>query len=381
MYRKIPLFGVVHLPEMEKASIEVMRSGKIAHGPFVSLFEKELAQLLKQPNLLTTSDVSCALHLALHVAGVTAGDEVLTTSYACMSTNAVIASMGAKAVWVDLAPNSMHLDLTLFEAAVTPQTKAVVLYHVAGYPGPSEQLAAICHRRGIKLIEDCDNAMFAQINNQYAGTFGDFTVYSFYPNREINTMEGGALVCQSAADAQKARLLRRFGINLDFFRLPSGEINSELDIPEAGWSYAMSNLSAAVGHSQLKSLTTRLNKTQGNVKKLLTYLSNLPQIHLVPIQPNNQPAYWVLLIQINLRDSVNAFLKQRGIESSILHYRNDKYTCFGTNDTFLPNTVLFQNTVLALPCGWWLEDEDIKFIIDSLSLAFTEYSVPQWKNI
>jgi dTDP-4-amino-4,6-dideoxygalactose transaminase len=295
-----------------------------------------------------------------------------------MSTNAIIAAIGARAVWVDMSPNSVCMDPNSFESAITPSTKAAILYHVAGYPGPVRTIQEICLNRGIKLIEDCNNAMFSKAHQKYTGSFGDFAVYSFYPNRQLNTLEGGALVCRSLEEAERARFLRRFGINLNKFRLPSGEIDPELDIPESGWSYTMSNISAAVGFAQFDSLFKRLEKTSENVKKIKNHLSIFKQIHIVPALEESEPSHWVLLIQIKCRNEVNNYLKQFGIENSIMHYRNDRYSCFGKTQMPLPNTDLFQNTVLALPCGWWMDDEDITYMITCISSAIREYSVPAW---
>ena len=138
----IPLFHVNHSAEMEQAALEVLRSGQIASGPNNAMFERRFGELIGRPHVVCTADMTSALVLALHLAGVRAGDEVLTLAYSCMSSNAPIALLGATAVWVDIDPASAAMSVEDFKRALSPRAKAVLLYHVAGYPGPAAEIAA-----------------------------------------------------------------------------------------------------------------------------------------------------------------------------------------------------------------------------------------------
>lgn len=364
--KALSLFGVVNTPEMETTAVEVLRSGRIASGPFVAKFEKGLAELLEQPNIVSTVDMSSALQLALHLAGVRRGDDVLTTAFACMSTNSTIAASGARPVWVDLAPGSAGMDVADFEHALTPATRAVILYHLAGYPGPAREIAAICRQRNIVLIEDCDNALLATIEGKQVGTFGDFAIFSFYPNRQINTSEGGALACKNPDDAARAKKLRRFGIDASTFRDGRGEIDPASDIPVVGWSMAMNNLCAALGMVQLDSVTDRVARTRSNAEEIRQRLAACPGLGLPEAATDSVPSYWAVLISVEHRDDVLAGLKQAGISASILHQRNDIYSGFLACHRDLPNTARLQDRIIALPCGWWLSGEDVEHIITSV---------------
>jgi len=372
--KSIPLFGVINLPEMEKVAVEVLKSGRIASGEYVSKFEDCLGQLLGQKNVVTTVDMTSAIYLALHLSGVKAGDEVITTAFACMATNSPIATIGAKPIWVDLEEHSACISVADFEASITPNTKAAILYHLAGYPGPARQISDICKKRGIKLIEDCDNALLAELDGDYVGCFGDFAIYSFYPNRQINATEGGALVCKDQNDANRARKLRRFGINSVTFRLGDGEINPASDIHEVGWSITLNNLCSALGAAQINSVNERLEKTRINAKYLIESLLNTPGVTILASAPNSLPAYWALLIQVEGRDSMLEALKSLGIGCSQLHQRNDAYSGFTGNARNLPNTTRMQNSVLALPCGWWLSSEEVEFIASQVKQSLIKIS-------
>src|SRR6218665_2218330 len=247
----IRLFHAAHSADLEKVAIDVLCSGQIASGPKVQAFELALEAVVGRRHLVTTNDMTSAVVLALHLAGAGPGDEVLTLAFSCMSSNSPIVRVGARAVWVDIDPMSASMSVDDVRRAISPRTKALLLYHVAGYPGPAAEIAALCRERGITVIEDCNNALGALQDGKPVGSVGDYTVYSFYPNRQINAIEGGALVCPDQATAERAIRLRRFGIDAKSFRDQLGEIDARSDIPEVGWSAALNQLNAAIGLAQL----------------------------------------------------------------------------------------------------------------------------------
>ncbi|MCU7650108.1 DegT/DnrJ/EryC1/StrS family aminotransferase [Pseudomonas piscis] len=375
MPNNIPLYGVVSLPEMEEAALSVLRSGRISGGEWVSRFELEFGKLTGHQHVVSTIDMTSALFLALHLAGVKEGDEVLTTAFACLSTNSAIAQIKAKPVWVDVCHQSVDMDLKDFERKITSKTKAVILYHVAGYPGPAKELARLCKNYNIYLIEDCNNAMFASRDSAVVGTVGDFAVYSFYPNRQINATEGGALVCRKESLAITARKLRKFGINYSDFRLPNGEINKGSDIPEIGWSMTLNNLCAAIGFSQISSLKVRHKKTLVHVEKLKFLLSDIEGLKFVPAEGDGVADFWVLLVFVEHRDAVLSNIKKYGVMASSIHQRNDLYSGFSTQEAQLKNTEYLQNHILGIPCGWWLEDDDLESISNALRKAISAVGI------
>jgi len=362
----IKLFGTYLDSEMEAVALQVLRSGQIASGHYVAEFGNQLGKLLGNPNVVTVSDVSMAIVIALRLAGCRNGEEVLTTAYACMSTNAPIVMAGGRPVWVDVNPDTGQMDPNALEAAINPRTKIVIVYHVAGYPAPIEKIAAICAEHGITLIEDCDNALLATVNKNQVGSFGDFAVFSFYPNRLINATEGGALVCKYPADAKRAVSLRRYGIDSEKFRDIDGEISPLCDIPEIGWSATLNNLCSAIGLSQLTGVTARIQRTREIAKLLREGLAGSPGVEVVPAQQGADPAYWALLVRIKNRDKVLLRMRAHGVYTSKLHFRTDYYSGFGVPAADLPNTKKFLDTVLALPCGWWMSDADAKVVVNEL---------------
>ena len=372
MEKRIPLFGIYRDGHMDAVALEVMRSGQIASGSYVKQFEEGFGRLVNQANVVTVNDMSSAIQIALRLIGVGPGDEVLASPYACMSTNAPMAISGATPVWVDIDPQTGTMDPEALERSITSRSKAVILYHLAGYPADIRRIVSICQARGIKLIEDCDNALLATVDGKQVGNFGDFAIYSFYPNRQINATEGGALCCRLATDAERAIRLRRYGIDLTRFRDKDGEIDPRCDIPEIGWAATLNNLCSAIGYVQLNGIAERIAKTRSVASRLVHALSHVDGVELVPSLPSAVPAYWAFLVKVSNRDVVLKELKRRGVHASKLHQRTDIYSGFVNVQSYLPNVSQFLDRILGLPCGWWMNDDDITYVATTLKAVVAD---------
>lgn len=367
--RPIPLFHAHGDDATEAAALAVLRSGQIASGPKVAEFQQALTRWTAHPHVVTTSDMSSATLLALHLLGVRAGDEVLTPAYTCMSSAAPIANLGARPRWVDVDPATGLMDPAQLRSRITPATRACVVYHAAGYPAASPALADICREHGIAFIEDCNNALGATLEGLPVGHWADAAIYSFYPNRQVNAAEGGAVAFRHERHAQAALQLRRFGIATSGFRDTLGEINPASDIPDIGWSAAMSQLNAAMGLAQLPGLDDRIARTRANAHALARRLSGVAGLQVVLPGPGADPVYWGLLTLCDERDRALAALKAQGVMASKLHHHLDGYSGFGSEPVALPGTTAFMARVLALPCGHWLTAEDLDHIADVLAAS------------
>jgi len=363
----IDLFHPVRLPEMEAVALEVLRSGQIASGPKVAALEHAFSAIAGREHIVSTNDLTSAVLLALHLAGVRAGDEVATVAFSCLQSNSPIARLRATPVWIDIDPERMSMSVEDLAAKLRPSVKAVMVYHIAGYPSDTHRIAALCGERGIPLIEDCNNALGATLDSRPVGTVGDYAVYSLYPNRQINGIDGGMLATPDAATAARATRLRRFGVDGSSFRDVRGEINPESDVPEIGWSAALNNLNAAVALSQLNTFAERTKRTIAVADKLANALGNLNKLRPVCPVRSAMPAFWGFLVLSEHRDELLMHLKAHGIKSSIFHQRNDWYTGFGTPRAELPGTEWAMNQLLALPCGWWLTDDQITNLITQVT--------------
>ncbi|OWK27832.1 DegT/DnrJ/EryC1/StrS family aminotransferase [Sphingomonas dokdonensis] len=365
----IPLYSTGPMPEADEAAIVTLRSGQIASGANVEAFRSALADTIDNPAVVTTSDMSMAITIALRLAGVGPGHEVIASPFACLSTNAPIALSGARLRWADVDPATGAIDVGDVRRLIGPATKAVVVYHLAGYPGPARELAALCQEAGIALIEDCDNALGATRDGRPVGSDGDHAIYSFYPNRQVNGIEGGAIASRNPADTARAARLRRFGIDPVRFRAANGEIADDADVTEIGWSGSMSNLNAAVAKAQIAALPNRLAGTRANARQLEQRLADIPGITPFAALPGADPVYWGLMVRAAQRDTLLMRLKEAGVLASLLHQRNDRYSGMPAERRTLPGVDEIERDVLAIPCGWWLKPADLDRIEEAVATA------------
>jgi dTDP-4-amino-4,6-dideoxygalactose transaminase len=225
---------------------EVLRSGWITSGPCVKQLEQELSQYFGGRAVRAMSSATGALEIALSVAGVQPGDEVITTPLSWVATANVILRSGARPVFVDVDAATRNIDLERIEAAITPRTRALLPVDMAGLPVDRDRLYEIAGRRGLRVIEDAAQSMGASWGGQRIGSFGDLVAISFHANKNITTGEGGCLVLTDAAETELCTRLRLQGV----VRLPDG--NQEVEI--AGGKHNLTDIAARIGLGQLKQL-------------------------------------------------------------------------------------------------------------------------------
>ena len=352
---------------MENIAIEVLRSGQIANGKYIAKLEESFSKIVGTKFCVAVNDLTSALIIALYLVGVKANDEVAIPSFNCLQSTSAIDLLGAKPLWIDIDPNNMSMSTDDLNQKINKDVKAVITYHIAGYPSEIKSISTLCKENKIPLIEDCNNAFGSEINGQPVGTFGEISVYSLYPNRQLNGVEGGLICTSNPEKALFAKRMRRFGIDQKSFRDKNGEIDPKSDIKEIGWSASINNLNAALAFSQLPSLFERQKITRNNANAIY---ENFPSNkYMYPVKPinNSIPSYWVFLILSDKRNDLLIYLKKNGISSSCLHTRNDQYSAFGKYKNKLIGTEIVMEKLLAIPCGWWLNEIQIERILKVLN--------------
>ncbi len=237
-------------PDIDEATIagvvEVLRSGWITSGPHVKALEAALSGRMAGRPVRALASGTGALELALEIAGVRPGDEVITTPLSWVATANVIVRHGAKPVFADVDPVTRLIDLDRAEAAITPRTRAIIPVDLAGLPVDRDRLYALAGRHGLRVIEDAAQSLGARWNGGPVGSFGDLACFSFHANKNMTTAEGGALVVNDDAEARRCELLRLQGV----VRLPDG--NQEVE--EAGAKLNLTDIAARIGVGQLERL-------------------------------------------------------------------------------------------------------------------------------
>lgn len=363
----IPLYQA-HVPTGMGQELEsLLTTGQIAGGVQVDAFQKRLGDFLGNPRTLLTGDVSNSISLALRLAGVGPGDEVALSPLVCLATSCPVANQFARVRWCDVDPETGNLDPSSLRQRITPQTKAVIVYHWAGNPTDMAPIQAIARERGIAVIEDAGEALGAEYGGRKIGSTGsDYTVFSFYPNRHITTIEGGAISFGMEDAWERGKWLRRYGIHMPSFRGPDGEINPGSDIPEAGLSTTMNQVSALMGLRQMDFLPGILERHQANGKYFDMRLASMKGVRPIALPEGSLSARWVYTFLAEDRDRLMAKLKTFGIHASRVHLRNDLYSCFGGSGTSLPGVDSFSAHAISIPCGWWVGEDDAAYIADCI---------------
>jgi len=355
----IPLFKSFVAPDAGATLAAALAAGPLASGPAVAEFEAALARRLATPQVVATSDRAGALTLALRLCGVGPDTEVLVSPLSCLATTMPIAALHARPVWCDVDPATGMLDPAEIARRRSSRTRAVVHYLWGGDVGPLAELQAAAAAAGLPLIEDASAAFGARHRGRAPGATGSaFTVLSFYAVNPLNTVDGGALCCAREEDASEARRLRRFGIDQPSFRTAGGDLNPASDIPRTGYSCAMTNLTAQLGLCQLAAVAPVLERHRANGLALDAALADVPDATRLRRGPDEHSAFWVYALRARRRDTLLARLHDAGIGAQRLHLRADRYSCFEPAPWPLPGVEAFDADNLALPCGWWVGEEE-----------------------
>lgn len=359
-----PLLGV----EEEDAVLSVLRSGQLAQGERVTLFERKFAELCQVRYAIAVSSGTAALHLALLAHGIGVGDEVITTPFSFAATANAILLVGATPVFVDIDPATFNLDVGLVETAITPRTKAIVPVHLYGNPCEIPRLAEISIAHNLALIEDACQAHAASINSKPVGSFGT-GCFSFYPTKNMTTGEGGMVTTNDPMIAERVRLLRNQGQKERYCHT------------SPGFNYRMTDLQAAIGLVQLTKLEQFTEVRRTNAAFLTSHLKEIVQT------PSVREGYRHVFHQYTIRvppfysrDEWTLKLCEKGIHTGIYYpcpiYQQPYYQSsperwrIGTYNTrkrnepvVLPEAEKAAQQVLSLPVHPALSGEDLLAIV------------------
>lgn len=279
-----------------------------SEGPFVKQFEEKFAARVDRSFGISVCNGSIALDLAVAAAGIGEGDEVIMPSFTIISPAASVVQAGAKPVLVDSDATTYNMDVAKIEEKITSKTKAIIIVHIYGLPVDIDPVLALCKKHNLLLIEDAAEMHGQTYKGKPCGSFGDISTFSFYPNKHITTGEGGMIVTNNQALADRCKLLR----NLAF--TPERRFVHE----ELGWNYRFTNIQAALGLAQLERLDEFVVKKRwiGNLYNNL--LSDLQDKLQLPLQSTDYAdnIYWVyaIVLKPNVNDDAISMMKKLGNE-------------------------------------------------------------------
>lgn len=247
----IPLSKPDITPAEIKRVTEVLNSQYISSGPVIKEFEAKLAKIAATKYAVAVSSGTSALHLIMLALGIGPGDEVITTPYSFVASANCILYVGATPVFCDISPTDLNIDPALIEEKITPHTKGILVVHVFGFPAALEKILSIAQKYQIPVIEDACEAIGAKIGGKPVGGWGVAGTFAFYPNKQITTGEGGAIVTNDLSLAQTARSLANQGRD---------ENDQWLCHNRIGYNYRLSEIAAAIGCAQLDRLEAILKQ-------------------------------------------------------------------------------------------------------------------------
>lgn len=341
---------------------QVLDSGYITQGPKVKQFENELHKFLGVP-ALTLNSATSALTLALRLADVGPGDEVVSTPMTCQATNVPIMAMGAKIVWADVNPRTGLIDPASIKKRITKKTKAIMAVDWGGAPCDYDAIYDILPRDDIMVIEDAAHAFGSTYKGDHIGAVTDFTAFSFQAIKHLTTVDGGALTAMSHYDLERGRLLRWYGIDRE---ANTKEFRGEVDVPEWGYKFHMNDVNATIGLANLPHIPSILNTTNIN-GHILDMELNRDIYTLTSPDYLHSSANWlytVLLPNSKAREQFKEHMAKENIQVSQVHWRNDKMTTFKPFERDLPGVDEFSSRMICVPVHF---DVDIERVLDAMN--------------
>lgn len=261
-----------------------------SEGPFVKRFEQEFAARVGRKYGIAVSNGSVALDAAVVALGIGSGDEVILPTFTIISCAAAIVRAGATPVVVDCDSQTWNMDIAQIEAKITPRTKAIMVVHIYGLPVDMNPILVLAQKYNLQLIEDAAEMHGQTYKGQPCGSFGEISTFSFYPNKHITTGEGGMLVTDDQALAERCRSLRNL-----CFQATRRFVHEEL-----GWNLRMTNLQAALGIAQLERLDEFVTRKRNMGKRYTELLADIPGLQLpLPRTDYAENIYWVYGLVLN----------------------------------------------------------------------------------
>jgi dTDP-4-amino-4,6-dideoxygalactose transaminase len=373
-------FLVFGAPQIQDAEIDEvvasMRAAWLGTGPKVARFEDAFRAYKHAPHAVAVNSCTAALHLSLLAAGIGPGDEVITSAMTFAATVNVIIHAGATPVIVDVAPDSMNLDLAAVSEAITPTTRAIIPVHFAGRPVDMDSLMGIAESHGLVVIEDCAHAIETEWRGQPAGTFGEFGCFSFYATKNLTTGEGGMILTKREEDANRLKVLALHGMSKDAWRRFSDDGYRHYQVIEAGFKYNMMDLQAAIGIHQLERIEANWERRRAVWAR---YQAGLAGSGLrLPSEPEPETRHGYHLFTVLVDEGIVGISRDEFLDAMTAHgigvgvhylsipehpYYRER---FAWSPEMVPQAARIGQQTVSLPLSARLGDRDVDDVIEAI---------------
>ena len=373
-------FLVFGSPKIEQEEIdevvECLKSGWIGTGPRVNEFENAFRDYIGSKHAIALNSCTAALHLSMLVSGVSIGDEVITTPMTFAATANAILHAGAKPIFVDVEKDSMNIDPSLIEKAISPKTKAILPVHFAGRPCNMDHIMEIAQKNNLLVIEDAAHAVEAKYKGKKIGNIGDMTCFSFYVTKNLVTGEGGMITTNNEEWSKKIKIRALHGMTSDARMRYANENYKHYQVIAPGFKYNMMDIQASLGIHQLKRLDKNFDRRKEIWNIYNKAFENLPVT--TPSEEKDtvhgRHLYTLLLDLDNLKISRDEFLGEivrenigAGVHFISLHLQPYYKETFGFKKDDFPNSAFISERTVSIPFSAKLTEKDVQDVINAIT--------------
>ena len=372
---KIPFFTPEISSSDKQKILKILDSKILTNGPAVEKFENSFKKFTSCKNAIGVSNGTSALHLSLMALGIGKTDEVIVPNLTFLATANSILMTGATPVIADVSLSDYNIDVNSLEKSITKKTKAIIPVHFAGKACKMDTIVKIAKKNNLKIIEDCAHAIGTKFKKRHVGTFGQAGCFSFYPTKNITTLEGGMIITNSEQMAEITTITRNHGIDRTLKDRYSIGKPWEYDIKHHGYNYRMDEVRASLGMNQLKRISkinsTRRKSFQYYIKKL----SNIEGITLPNSEKLEENACHLFIIRFNKekfvlsRNKIFEMLLKMGISTSVHYKPLNLFTIFrkkAKKYVSLKNSIKLYDEILSLPFYTGMTSKEQDVVIKSI---------------
>lgn len=347
-----------------QAVLEVLAGPILSIGPKLEAFEQALAAYVGVAHAIGVNSGTSALHLIVRAMGLGPGAEVITTPFSFVASANCLLYEGVRPVFVDIDPETLNLDVSRVEAALSERTRAILAVDVFGHPADWDELERMARFHELKLIDDSAEALGAEYRGRKAGGFGEAGVFGFYPNKQITTGEGGVVLTNNSELASLCRSLRNQG---------RADDDAWLAHPRLGYNYRLDELSAALGLAQLARIAEILASRERVAQLYGERLAEIEEISLLATKSEVKRSWFVYVVKLAEsldRQQLMAYLAERGVQTrpyfSPIHLQPFYRERFGYREGRYPITESVARRTLALPFYNRLSVQEIDYVVRCL---------------
>ena len=368
----IPLFDLNYgQPELD-AVTRTLESKWISMGPQVKALEARFEQSAPGSTAIAVTNCTSALHLAMVLADLGPGDEVIVPSLTFVATVNAVRYVGATPVFADIVgPHDFSLDPDDVARKITPRTRAIVPMHYAGFACDMGRLVALAREHGLKVIEDAAHAPVGELDGRPLGAIGDFGCYSFFSNKNITCAEGGLLSCADPQGGARGRLMRSHGMTTMSFDRAAGHATS-YDVVELGFNYRLDDIRGSLILTQLERLDHDVERRAALRARYLDGLRSVDGLILPYADRQKRCSNYIFPVVLEAggaerRDAVRGALAAAGIQTSVHYPAVHRFAIYGGGEVSLPRTEHAADHELTLPLFTTMSDEQVDLVVTTLA--------------